>query len=184
MVLSSREELVVRKAIMRAVGTLVLVVAATGIVFVVGMRTKSAIVVNGVRRLGRTMRPLAIRSAGGPGASASVVRHRREDVRPSLLDAGGAVPVDDGFVIALPYGLAADWLQNVLASGSATIVHEGTAVEVDRPEVVALSSVEGQFSRGDQRAHRVFGVAQCLRVRRRAADAPDPPDPTIGERLG
>jgi len=174
----------VRKAIMRAAGTLVLVVAATGIVFVVGMRTKSPIVVNGVRRLGRTMRPLAIRSAGGPGASASVVHHiGRTSGRPYSTPVG-AVPVDDGFVIALPYGLAADWLQNVLASGSATIVHEGTAVEVDRPEVVALSSVEDQFSRGDQRAHRVFGVAQCLRVRRRAADAPDPPDPTIGERVG
>jgi deazaflavin-dependent oxidoreductase (nitroreductase family) len=175
---SPREELDVRTAIMRAIGTLVLAVSATGIVFVTGMRAKSPIVVDGVRRLGRTMRPLAIRSAGGPGASASVIHHIGRTSGRRYSTPVGAVPIDDGFVIALPYGRAADWLKNVLASGSATIVHDGNTVAVDRPEVVALSSVDDRFSRGDRRAHRVFGVAQCLRVRRRAAH---PPDRATGE---
>ena len=76
-------------------------------------------------------------------------------------------------MIALPYGLSADWLQNVLASGSATIVHDGSTYDVDRPEVVPLSAVEHQFSPADQRAHRLFGVDQCLRVRRPVAAQPD-----------
>jgi hypothetical protein len=73
-------------------------------------------------------------------------------------------------VIALPYGPNTDWLRNVLASGSATIVDEGTTYDVDRPEVVALAVEERSFSPADQRAHRLFGVEQCLRVRRITPD--------------
>ncbi|MET0326316.1 MAG: hypothetical protein ABW219_13920, partial [Ilumatobacteraceae bacterium] len=64
-----------RRAITRAAAGLVLLVAGTGIVFVTGMRAKSPPVVDGVRRLGRAMRPMAIKSAGAPGASASVIHH-------------------------------------------------------------------------------------------------------------
>jgi deazaflavin-dependent oxidoreductase (nitroreductase family) len=165
--------LVVRTAIARVAGSLVLVVSVTGIVFVTGMRAKSPAVVNGVRKLGRAMRPLAIKSAGGPGASASVVHHVGRTSGRSYSTPVGAVPTDDGFVIALPYGLSADWLKNVLASGSATITHDGSTSNVDRPEVIPLSAVEHQFSPNDQRAHRLFGVDQCLRVRRTVPDQPD-----------
>jgi hypothetical protein len=82
------------------------------------------------------------------------------------------VPIDDAFVIALPYGLSADWLKNLLARGSATIVHDGSTYDVDRPEVLALSAVEHAFSPADQRAHRLFGVDQCLRVRRTVLERP------------
>ena len=84
------------------------------------------------------------------------------------------MPIDDGFVVALPYGLSADWVKNVLASGSATIAHDGSSYDVDRPEVVPLSAVGQQFSPADQRAHRLFGVDQCLRVRRAARTNPTP----------
>ena len=162
-----------RTAITRASGSVVLVVAVTGIVFVAGMRTKSPVVVDGVRKLGRAMRPLAIKSAGGPGASASVVHHVGRTSGRSYATPVAAVPIDDGFVVALPYGLRADWVRNVLARGSATIDRDGATYGVDRPEVVPLSAVEQQFSLADQRAHRVFGVDQCLRVRRAVPDGPD-----------
>jgi deazaflavin-dependent oxidoreductase (nitroreductase family) len=165
--------LVVRTAIIRVAGSLVLVVSVVGIVFVMGMRTKSPAVVNGVRRLGRTMRPLAIKSAGGPGATTSVVHHVGRTSGRSYSTPIGAVPTDDGFVIALPYGLSADWMKNLLATGSATITHDGSTYDVDRPEVVPLSTVEHHFSQGDQRAHRVFGVDQCIRVRRAGSEQPD-----------
>ena len=41
-------------------------------------------------------------------------------------------------MIALPYGPGANWVRNVLASGSATIVHEGQTLDVDRPEIVSM----------------------------------------------
>ncbi len=162
-----------RRAITRVVGTLALVVSAIGIVFVTGMRAKSPPVVNSVRKLGRAMRPLAIKSAGGPGASTSVVHHVGRTSGRSYSTPVGAVPTDDGFVIALPYGLSADWLKNVLARGSATIDHDGGTYDVDRPEVVPLSVLNQQFSPADQRAHRLFGVDQCLRVRRAVPNQPD-----------
>jgi hypothetical protein len=163
----------VRTALTRAAGSFVLVVSETGIVFVTGMRAKSPLVVNSVRNLGRAMRPLAIRSAGGPGTSASVVHHVGWTSGRSYSTSESAMPIDEGFVIALPYGLSADWLKNVLASGSATIAHDGCTYDVDRPEVVPLSPVEHGFSPADQRAHRLFGVDQCLRVRRTVPDQPD-----------
>ena len=58
--------------------------------------------------------------------------------------------MDDGFVVALPYGSNTDWLKNVLANGAATIVHDGNTYGVDRPEVVPLSTVGHQFSPGDR----------------------------------
>ena len=77
-----------------------------------------------------------------------------------------AAATADGFVIALPYGPNTDWLKNVLASGSATIVADGATHEVDRPEVVPTSAVATAFSSADQRAHRMFKVGQCLHVQR------------------
>ena len=68
------------------------------------------------------MRPLAMKSSGTPGGNASVVRHvGRKTGRPFETPVK-AVATDDGFVIALPYGRNTDWLKNVLASGSATIL--------------------------------------------------------------
>jgi deazaflavin-dependent oxidoreductase (nitroreductase family) len=160
----------VPRAVSRAIAGLVLAVSAIGVVFVTGMRRKSPAVVDRVRVLGRTMRPLAIRSAGGPGASASVISHVGRSSGRAYSTPVAAVPVDDGFLVALPYGRRADWLKNVLAGGSATIGHDGGTYEVDRPEIIAISSVEDRFSPADQRAHRLFGVDECVRLRRVDAD--------------
>ena len=73
---------------------------------------------------------------------------------------------DDGFVIALVYGSRTNWLRNVLASGSATIVHEGHTYAVDQPEVVPMQAVASRFTAGDQRGFRLLGVDQALRLHR------------------
>jgi hypothetical protein len=71
---------------------------------------------------------------------------------------------DDGFVIALPYGPDTDWLKNVMASGSATIVHEGNTYPVDRPELVPASAAAPYLPANEQRSLRRFAVDQCLLV--------------------
>ncbi len=80
-----------------------------------------------------------------------------------------AVATDDGFVIALPYGPNTDWLKNVLANRSATIVHEGNTYEVDQPEVLPMSVAAPRFAPKDQRTHRLFRVEQALLVRQVAS---------------
>ncbi len=148
-------------------GALFVGLVAIALVFLLGMRAKSPLVLGPLIRLQRAiLNPRQMRSAGAPGAYASVIRHHgRTSGRPYETPVG-AVVADDGFVIALPYGSRANWLQNVLASGSATIVHEGHTYQVDQPEIVPMQAVAAQFTAGDERSFRWFAVDQALRVRR------------------
>jgi deazaflavin-dependent oxidoreductase (nitroreductase family) len=152
-------------------GALVLGGVTLVAVVLIGVRAKVPLAVDGLRRFSRLFNPLQMRTAGGPGAYASVVRHRgRKSGRPYETPVG-AVSTDDGFVIALPYGSRSQWVRNVLTTGSATIVNEGREYRVDRPELIPLETMAARFSASDQRSHRLFGVDQCLRVRRAEAEA-------------
>ena len=148
-------------------GALFVGVVAIALVFVLGMRAKSPLVLSPLIRLQRAIiNPKQMRSAGTPGAYASVIRHRgRTSGRPYETPVG-VVAADDGFVIALVYGSRTSWLQNVLASGSATIVHEGQTYEVDQPEIIPMQEVAARFTSGDQQGFRWLAVDQALRVRR------------------
>jgi deazaflavin-dependent oxidoreductase (nitroreductase family) len=148
------------------VGVLILGLLAVAVAFVLGMRARLPWLLNGVRRLARgVLNPRQMRSAGTPGAYASVIRHTgRTSGRPYETPVG-AVATGDGFVIALVYGPNTDWLKNVLASGSATIVNEGRTYEVERPEVIPMAAAAAYLSAGDQRTQRWFGITQFLRVR-------------------
>lgn len=144
---------------------LLVLAAAT---FFLGMRYGWKPVVNAVRRLNRRFtNPRAMRSAGTPGAYASIIRHRG---RTSGKDyETPVVPVPDGeeaFVIVLPYGPGADWVRNVLAAGSATVVREGEVIPVNRPEIVGIERAAGLFPPAEDRNHRLFSVTHCLRVHR------------------
>ena len=148
-------------------GILFVGLVAIAIVYVLGMRAKSPLVLNPLIRLQRAIiNPQQMRSAGTPGAYASVIRHRGRTSGRSYETPVGVVAAGDGFVIGLVYGSRANWCQNVLASGSATIVHEGQTHQVDQPEIVSKQTVEAQFTAGDQRGFRRFAVDQALRVRR------------------
>ena len=148
-------------------GALLLGLGAIALVFVLGMRAKSPLVLRPLIGLQRAiLNPRQMRSAGTPGASAAVIRHHgRVSGRPYATPVG-VVVADGGFAIALPYGSRAHWLRNVLASGSATIVHEGHTYQVDHPEIVPMRTVEGRFTAGDQKSFRWFAVDQALLVRR------------------
>jgi deazaflavin-dependent oxidoreductase (nitroreductase family) len=152
-------------------GVLFVGVVAIGLVFLLGMRTKSPLVLSPLIRLQRAIiNPKQMRSAGRPGAYASVIRHRgRTSGRPYETPVG-VVAADEGFLIALVYGSRTNWLQNVLASGSATIVHEGQTYEVDQPELIPMEAVAARFADGDQQGFRLLRVDQALRVRRVEAE--------------
>ncbi|BBZ09327.1 hypothetical protein MDOR_34960 [Mycolicibacterium doricum] len=69
-------------------------------------------------------------------------------------------------MIALPYGPRADWVRNILASGSATVLTQGVSVDVDRPALVATTDVAELLPPGQLRTLRLFGVTNCLQLRR------------------
>lgn len=148
------------------VGVLLLAVLAIAIVFVLGMRSKTPWVLDGVRRFARAVpNRILMRSAGTAGATASVIEHRGRVSGRTYRTPLEAMATDDGFVIANVYGPRCDWLENVLASGSAVIVHKGHAHEVDRPEVIPIEAAAAYFSTDQQRSHERFRVDRCLRVR-------------------
>ncbi len=149
------------------VGALLLTVLTFLALVMVGMRMKSPRALHLVRRVNRAVtNPIQMRSAGQPGAYASIIRHRGRISGQRYETPVAAETTDDGFVIALPYGTTADWLKNLLADGMATIIDEGETYEVDQPEVRPLASEIDWFPVADQGNLRRFRVEQCVRVRR------------------
>jgi deazaflavin-dependent oxidoreductase (nitroreductase family) len=147
-------------------GVVVLGLATLVIAFVMGWRKKSGFVLGPIVWMSKkVMNPMQMRSAGTPGAYASIVQHRGRISGAEYETPVGVVADGDAFLIALPYGSRAQWLRNVLAAGSATLVHEGTTFDVDRPELIALATVAERFSASDQGLFRWLRVEDCLRLR-------------------
>ena len=145
---------------------LVLTAIAIGVVFVAGMRAKAAPVQDAVRRVNRAVtNPRQMTTAGTVGSYASVVRHVGRRSGTAYETPVVAYPTGDGFAIVLPYGRSADWMKNVLAAGSAGIVHEGEAHAVERPEIVPIAQISAHIPDREQRTVRMFNVDEALRVR-------------------
>jgi deazaflavin-dependent oxidoreductase (nitroreductase family) len=144
-----------------------LALLAIAILYVVGIRSNSATVRAAARRFHHAVgNPVQLRSAGTPGAYASVIRHQGRRTGRTYHTPVWALPTEDGFVIALVYGSASDWVKNVLASGAAAIVHHGASYPVDQPEIVPMEHARVYFPATLQQTHRLVGVEGCLRVRR------------------
>ena len=156
-----------------------IVVAAIGAVFVLGMRTKSPLVLRPLVAFSRAvLNPRQMRQAGRPGAFASIIRHRGRRSGRSYETPVGVIPEGlETFLIILPYGPRTQWLRNVLAAGEATLVTEGETVRVDRPAVISTGEVATRFSAADRRSIRLLATDQCLRLHRvgAAASAIEPP---------
>lgn len=162
-----------RDLILVLLTALIVAVAVTGVVVFAGMRRRSPAVLGAVRWFSRiVVNPRMLRTAGTLGAYASLIHHVGRTTGRDYRTPVVAAPTADGFVIALPYGTASNWVRNVLAGGSATLVHEGEAHRVDRPELVPLALVNRYFPEKEQRSHNRFRVEQCVRLRR--VDHPEP----------
>ena len=152
--------------ILRIVAGLGLAVLALGTVFVLGMRTKSPLVLRPLLAISRRwLNPWQLGRAGRPGAYASIIRHRGRRTGRAHETPVGVVPMDDNFLVMLPYGSNTQWLRNVLAAGEATLVTEGRTVCVERPEIIPFSTVAERFSASDRRSSQLFAVTECLLLR-------------------
>ncbi len=146
-------------------GAVILGSTALAIALIVGWRAKSGLVLGPIVWMSKkVMNPMQMRTAGTPGAYASIVRHRGRTSGAAYETPIGVVADGDAFLVALPYGSRAQWLRNVLAAGSATLVHEGRTYPVDRPELIPLATVADRFSASDQVLFRWMRVEDCLRL--------------------
>ncbi|MEA2024014.1 MAG: nitroreductase family deazaflavin-dependent oxidoreductase [Actinomycetota bacterium] len=148
------------------IGGTVLALTTLAALFLVSMRAKYPPVLTAVRRMNRAFwNPRAMKTAGQPGAMASVIRHVGRTSGTPYETPIGPFATDDGFVVALPYGSTPDWLKNLMAAGSAVIVHEGNTYRVDRPELIPSTVAFVHVPPSEQWSLRLFGVDQFLRVR-------------------
>ncbi len=153
-------------SVLIVVGVVFLGFLALAGVFVIGMRSKTPWVLNGVRRFARGIgNPHQMKSAGTPGAWPSVIRHTGRTSGRLYETPVVAESTEDGFVIAIVYGSNTDWLRNVLASGSATIVNEGDTYQVGQPEIVPIEAAAAYFPAKSRQTHRRFHIEKCLRIR-------------------
>ena len=133
--------------------------------FVIGMRTRHPLLLHPLFWLMRSrINPRSLRTAGTPGASASIIRHRGRVSGRDLETPVDVVQTDAAFLVALPYGTHANWVRNVLASGSAAVVHDGAVHAVEHPEIVPMHSVASAFTPADLRLGRLLRTDECLRL--------------------
>jgi deazaflavin-dependent oxidoreductase (nitroreductase family) len=148
-------------------GTVVGITVLLLSVLVAGMRWKIPPVLDAVRRMNRSVtNPRVMRTAGTADNQTSVIRHVGRTSGRAYETPVDVITTDDGFVIALPYGTRADWVQNVIAAGTATIVSQGRTVAVEAPIIAATSEVAHQIPPKTLRTLRLFGVTECLSLRR------------------
>lgn len=141
------------------------VALTAGIVFVAGMRRGSPAIRRLVRGFARNVvNPRVLRTAGAPGAPHAVIHHVGRTTGRRYRTPVDAEVTEGGFAVALPYGADANWVRNVLAAGSGTLVRDGVSHRVDHPELVPLAAVADAFPAADLRALRRFGVDRCMRL--------------------
>jgi deazaflavin-dependent oxidoreductase (nitroreductase family) len=153
-------------AIAVVVGGVILTLALAWLLFVVAMRVKFRPVQDRVRRMNRALaNPEKLKTAGQPGSRTSVVRHVGRKTGAPYRTPVVAATAAEGFVIALPYGSGADWVQNVLAAGAATLENDGDSYRVERPQFVPATVAQPCFPRWERWEHRVYGVDDFLLLR-------------------
>jgi deazaflavin-dependent oxidoreductase (nitroreductase family) len=147
-------------------GGLLVVGLGAFLALVVIMRTKNRRGLLLVRRFGRRFgRPVEMRTAGEPGASAAVIRHVGRRSGAPYATPIGVYPLGDDFLVYLPYGAEVDWLRNILAAGSAELRVEGRTHLV-APRVVEPAEALPHLSAADRRVARLFGVTDFLVLER------------------
>ncbi|MFI6869903.1 nitroreductase family deazaflavin-dependent oxidoreductase [Nocardia sp. NPDC050406] len=159
------------KWILLAIGTPVGLVLGWFCFLVVVMRLGYAPGIAAVRRFNRRFtNRRVIKTAGQPGASASVIRHIGRSSGTPYATPVGVTEAEGDFLISLPYGTSPDWLRNVRAAGTAEVVHEGRSYRVSEPELVSAASVARYQSRSERLGLWLFGVDHVLRLRAAAIE--------------
>lgn len=120
---------------------------------------------NAVRASNRhLLNPVMLRLAGHKHWYAAAIRHTGRRSGKQYATPVVVERVPDGFIIPLPYGTRVDWLQNVLASGRATISVHGESHDVVQPAIIDAAAALPLLSDQRRRTFRRVGIEQYLRL--------------------
>lgn len=75
-----------------------------------------------------------------------------------------AHPVDGGYLFVLVYGSASDWVQNVVASGQASLYLDGRDIELMNPRLVDAADAWASVPEGTPRPPRMLRITELLRM--------------------
>lgn len=95
---------------------------------------------------------------------AAVIRHTGRRSGRAYATPVVAEPVDDGFIIPLPYGTGVDWLQNIVSSGRATILSKGQEYQVSDPQVIDAATAAPQLPARRRHVFQRFGIDRFVRL--------------------
>ena len=73
-----------------------------------------------------------------------------------------AVPVEGGYVMTLVYGSNSDWVQNVLAAGSAKLEVDGKLVELTDPQLLTADEAFARLPAGTKRPPKLLKISEFL----------------------
>ena len=76
-----------------------------------------------------------------------------------------ALRVDDGIIVVLVYGSRSDWVQNVLASGTAKLDIDGETLELAEPELMTLDEAFALLPADAKRPPGFLRINECLHMR-------------------
>ena len=153
------------RAVVVVVGTLVAGVVTFLGLLLAGLRWQVGPALEVIRRMNRSVtNPRVMRTAGTSVTQTSVIEHVGRNSGRSYQTPIDVIESPTGLLIALPYGTRADWLRNVQAAGSATVVTQGRRIGVARPTIVATSDVAELIPKRTMRMLRLFGVGQFVHL--------------------
>ena len=75
-----------------------------------------------------------------------------------------AHPTDDGYIFVLMYGSESDWVQNVLAAGTATLDIDNETFDVKDPRLIPEEEAWQQLPPGTKKPPGFFRVGEFLQV--------------------
>lgn len=86
----------------------------------------------------------------------------------------GAHRFDGGYVFVVVYGPGSDWVQNVMASGTAVLEVDGEERFLTMPRLVPVEEAFAKLPEETRRPPRMLGISLCLvmEVTNRHAEAP------------
>lgn len=76
-----------------------------------------------------------------------------------------AVPVEGGYLMTLVYGSRSDWVQNVLAAGSAQLEVNGELVELTDPQLIDADEAFRRLPPETKRPPKLLKIDEFLTMR-------------------